>query len=169
MQVFQNMIPKEKSQKRKEKEKKRKEKKRYRWRLPSHQPWGTETAVRPSKVKEITWNAPCWSGSNPPKTATLREKILEKHWSSRTYFVSNGKGGGERTKWGQNTLARITMMSQGALRYQFHVRLDAVKTGGFHCNLAGSIFRTPFIFSFSRRFLCCSMTASVRTIIQFPF
>lgn len=38
--------------------------------------------------------------------------------------------------------------------YQFHVRLEAVKTGGFHWRRAGSIFRAPLTFSFSRRLLC---------------
>lgn len=52
--------------------------------------------------------------------------------------------------------------------YQFHVRVDALNTGGFHCSRAGSILRVPFTFSFSIRFCRCSMTASVRTMIQFP-
>lgn len=53
--------------------------------------------------------------------------------------------------------------------YQFHVRLEAVKTGGFHWRRAGSILRAPLIFSFSRRLLCSSTAESVRTMTQFPF
>jgi len=74
-----------------------------------------------------------------------------------------------RKKKGYRYSLRSLICAKDCHAYQFHVRLDAVKTGGFHCSLAGSILRTPLIFSFSRCFLCCSMMASVRTIIQLPF
>ena len=34
-------------------------------------------------------------------------------------------------------------------RYQFHVLDAAENTGGFHCNLSGSMTLLPFIFSFA--------------------
>lgn len=52
--------------------------------------------------------------------------------------------------------------------HQFHVRLAAENTGGFHCNFVGSILLAPLIFSFSTRFWYCSTIASVKIMIQFP-
>lgn len=53
--------------------------------------------------------------------------------------------------------------------HQFHVRLDAVNTGGFHWRRAGSIFRAPLTLSFSMRFLCSSAACSVKTMTQLLF
>jgi hypothetical protein len=50
--------------------------------------------------------------------------------------------------------------------YQFHVRLLAVKTGGFQFNLAGSILLFPRVLSFSNAFSRCSSIASLTTIIH---
>ena len=50
------------------------------------------------------------------------------------------------------------------LPHQFHVRLLAVKTGGFHRKRSGSMRRRPpFARSFSRCLACCASTASVST------
>lgn len=48
--------------------------------------------------------------------------------------------------------------------HQFHVRDEAVKTGGFHCNNSGLMVRLPLILSFSNRFSLAWTTASVRTM-----
>jgi len=53
--------------------------------------------------------------------------------------------------------------------HQFHVLLDAVNTGGFHCNFSASMTLCPLIFSFSFCRSLCSMMASVRTITWWFF
>lgn len=49
--------------------------------------------------------------------------------------------------------------------YQFHVLLDAVKTGGFQISLSASMKRFPLIFSFSFCRSRCSRIAFERTIM----
>ena len=53
--------------------------------------------------------------------------------------------------------------------HQSQVLLAAVKTGGFHCSLSGSILLFPLIFSFSFCFSLASSTAFVSTITCCPF
>lgn len=49
----------------------------------------------------------------------------------------------------------------------YQVLAAALKTGGFHCNLVGSMNRLPLIFSFSFCLSRCCTTASVSTMTWF--